>query len=87
MKHVSYLVRLEKTPTSDWGASVPDLRGCVAVARTVDTALRRIHVAIEMHLAGLRDDGRRPPRPKLRSVRPRLTKGGCEFYATVRVAA
>jgi predicted RNase H-like HicB family nuclease len=87
MRHVSYLVLLEKTPHSDWGASVPDLPGCVAVAKTVDGALRRIRTAIEMHLRGMRDDGDRPPPPKLRSVRPRLGKGGCEFFATVRVAA
>ena len=87
MKHISYLVLIEKTTRSDWGASVPDLPGCVAVAKTVDAALRRIHIAIEMHLQGMRDDGDRPPRPKLRSVRPRLDNRGCEFYATVRVAA
>lgn len=87
MKHVTYLVLLEKTPRSDWGVSVPDLPGCVAVAKTVDAALRRMHIAIEMHLQGMREDGDRPPRPRLRSVRPRLNKSGCEFFATVRVAA
>ena len=87
MKYASYLVTLDREGKSDWGASVPDLPGCVAVAKTVDGALRRIRIAIEMHLQGMRDDGGRPPRPKLRSVRPRLTKGGCEFFATVRVAA
>ena len=87
MRHLTYLVLLEKTRHSDWGASVPDLPGCVAVAKTVEAALRRIQSAIEMHLQGMRDDGNRPPRPKLRSLRPRLNRSGCEFYATVRVAA
>ena len=87
MKHYSYLVIVERTPESDWGTWVPDLPGCVAVTKTIDAALRMIHKAIEMHLQGMRDDGHRPPRPKLRSVRPRLNKSGCEFYATVRVAA
>lgn len=87
MKHLSYLVLIEKTPSSDWGASVPDLPGCVAVAKTVDAALRRIHIAVEMHVQGMRDDGQRPPRPRLRTVRPRMGKRGCEFFATVRVAA
>ena len=86
MKYFTYLVILERSLRSDWGASVPDLPGCVAVAKTVDAALRRIHLAIEMHLQGMREDGDRPPRPKLRSVRPRLNKNGCEIYATVRVA-
>ena len=87
MRHLTYLVLLEKTRHSDWGASVPDLPGCVAVAKTVEAALRRIQSAIEMHFQGMRDDGNRPPRPKLRSLRPRLNRSGCEFYATVRVAA
>ena len=87
MKHISYLVLLHKSPKSDWGVSVPDLPGCVAVAKTIDAALRRIHIAIEMHLEGMREDGQPPPRPRLRVVRPRMGKSGCEFYATVEVAA
>ncbi|MBK7643814.1 MAG: type II toxin-antitoxin system HicB family antitoxin [Planctomycetes bacterium] len=87
MRQLSYLVLLEKSPRSDWGASVPDLPGCVAVAKTVDAALRRIHIAIEMHLRGLREDGQPLPRPKVRSIRPNLRKGSCEFFATVQVAA
>lgn len=87
MKRVSYLVLLQQSGSSDWGASVPDLPGCVAVARTIDGALRRIHAAIELHLAGMREDGQRPPRPKHRLIRPRRSKSGCEFYATVEVAA
>jgi predicted RNase H-like HicB family nuclease len=87
MRQLSYLVLLEKTPSSDWGASVPDLPGCVAVARTVDAALRRIRIAVELHLRGMREDGQRPPRPRLRTVRPRSSKAGCEFFATVEVAA
>jgi predicted RNase H-like HicB family nuclease len=85
VKLLTYLVSFERTPGSDWGASVPDLPGCVAVAKTVDAALRRIHIAIEMHLQGMREDGQRPPRPKQRSVRPRSGKSGCEFFATVQV--
>ena len=82
-----YLVRFLKDPGSDWGADVPDLPGCIAVSGTIDGALRRIRVAIEMHLEGMREDGQRPPRPRLRSVTPRSGRHGCEFYATVDVAA
>ena len=50
MKRLQYLVRVNKDAGSDWGASVPDLPGCVATGKTVDAALRRIERAIELHL-------------------------------------
>ena len=83
MKRPTYLVTLQQEGKSDWGAWVPDLPGCVAVAKSVDGALRRITIAIEMHIQGMREDGQRPPRPKRRSVRPRSSNSGCEFFATV----
>jgi len=87
MRKVQYLVRINKDPDSDWGASVPDLPGCVATGKTIDAALRRIGVAIELHLRGMREDGLRPPPPRQRSVRPRRTARQVDFYATVEVAA
>lgn len=45
MKRQRYLVRINKDPDSDWGASVPDLPGCVATGKTIDSTLRRIQVA------------------------------------------
>ena len=35
MKKLQYLVRINKDPESDWGASVPDLPGCVATGKTL----------------------------------------------------
>jgi predicted RNase H-like HicB family nuclease len=87
MKKLHYLVRINKDPHSDWGASVPDLPGCVATGKTIDAALRRIQGAIELHLRGLRADGVRPPRPRQRAVVPRRTSRQVDFYATVEVAA
>ena len=87
MTKLHYLVRINKDPDSDWGASVPDLPGCVATGKTIDTALRRIGKAIELHLRGMREDGQRPPRPRHRAVRPRRTTRQVDFYATVEVAA
>jgi predicted RNase H-like HicB family nuclease len=87
MKKLRYLVRINKDPGSDWGASVPDLPGCVATGKTIDVALRRIQGAIELHLRGLRADGVRPPRPRQRAVVPRRTSRQVDFYATVEVAA
>jgi predicted RNase H-like HicB family nuclease len=87
MKRLEYLVRISKEPRSDWGASVPDLPGCVATGKTLDAALRRIQGAIGLHLKGLREDGVPIPRPRQRVVRPRRTAGRIDFYATVEVAA
>lgn len=87
MKSIHYLVRINRDPQSDWGASVLDLPGCVATARTLDTALRRIRKAIEFHLEGLLEDGVNPPRPRHRSVVPRSTADEISFFATVRVSA
>jgi hypothetical protein len=47
MRPRQYLVRLDKDPGSDWGASVPDLPGCVATGRTIDATMRRIERANE----------------------------------------
>lgn len=82
-----YLVRIDKEVGSDWGASVPDLPGCVATGKTIDTALRRIEGAIELHVRGLREDGIRIPPSRQRAVRPRRTAKQVNFYATVEVAA
>ena len=87
MKRLRYLVRINKDPDSDWGASVPDLPGCVATGKTIDSALRRIQGAIQLHLRGMRSDGVRPPRPRLRTVVPGRTSRQVDFYATVEVAA
>ena len=48
---MKYLVVIEKGDTS-FGAHVPDLPGCVAVADTRDKVIKLIHEAIELHLKG-----------------------------------
>jgi predicted RNase H-like HicB family nuclease len=87
MKAFEYLIRIDKDPDSDWGAWVPDLPGCVATGKTIDTTMRRIERAIAMHLEGMRADGQRPPAPRHRVIRPRRSAGQVCFFATVRVAA
>jgi predicted RNase H-like HicB family nuclease len=87
MRKVQYLVRINKDPDSDWGASVPDLPGCVATGKTIDSALRRIEQAIELHLRGMREDGVKIPLPRHRAVTPRKTSRQVDFYAMVEVAA
>ena len=85
MRTTQCLVRISQEARSDWGASVPDLPGCVATARTLDAAVRRIRKAIELHIEGLVDDGVKPPRPRPRSIVPRSTRNADDFYATVEV--
>lgn len=57
-----YAIVIEKGPTS-FGAYVPDLPGCVAVAKSVDEVRKLIAEAIPMHLEGLREDGLEVPEP------------------------
>jgi predicted RNase H-like HicB family nuclease len=87
MKKLRYRVRVNKDLNSDWGASVPDLPGCVATGKTIDITLRRIERAITLHIRGMREDGIRPPMPRHRSVTPKRTHRQVDFYATVNVAA
>jgi predicted RNase H-like HicB family nuclease len=87
MKKRQYLVRINKDARSDWGASVPDLPGCVATGKTIDLALKRIEKAIALHVRGMREDGMSPPIPRHRSITPKRTQRQVDFYATVEVAA
>jgi predicted RNase H-like HicB family nuclease len=57
-----YAVIVEEGESS-FGAHVPDLPGCVAVAETKEDVLDLIQEAIEFHLEGLREDGQSIPRP------------------------
>ena len=59
---MTYAVLIERGPTS-FGAIVPDLPGCVAVADTREEVERLIQQAIVMHLKGLREDGLIVPPP------------------------
>jgi predicted RNase H-like HicB family nuclease len=57
-----YMVVIERSETS-WGAHVPDLPGCGAVAETRDEVLRLIREAIEFHIEGLKEEGLPVPLP------------------------
>jgi len=52
----------EKGPSS-WGATVPDLPGCIAVGATRQEAETLIREAIEAHLEALRECGIDIPEP------------------------
>ena len=57
-----YAVIVEEGESS-FGAYVPDLPGCAAVAETKEEVLRLIQEAVEFHIEGLREDGQPIPEP------------------------
>ena len=73
---MKYAVVIEKGPTS-YGATVPDLPGCFAVAESREEVERLILEAIEEHIAFLRAEGEPVPEPSstVAEVEVRLTKG------------
>lgn len=60
-----YAVVIEPGSTG-FGAYVPDLPGCVAVAESEAEVRALIQEAIAFHLEGLRDDGQPIPPPAAR---------------------
>jgi len=60
---MKYAVVIERGPTS-FGASVPDLPGCFAVAETFEEVERLIKEAIIGHIAVLRERGEPVPEPQ-----------------------
>lgn len=59
---MEYVVIFEKGENS-YGASVPDLPGCIAVGQTMEEVKELIAEAIEFHIEGLRENGERVPQP------------------------
>lgn len=57
-----YMIVIEEGPTS-FGAYVPDLPGCVAVAESSEEVLQLIQEAIQFHIEGLKEEGRQVPMP------------------------
>jgi predicted RNase H-like HicB family nuclease len=63
---MEYLVVVEKG-RAGYGAHVPDLPGCVAVAESRREVLKLIREAIELHIEALRESGQPVPEPNSRS--------------------
>ena len=70
---MQYLIILEKDANS-YGAYVPDLSGCVAVAETMDEVRGLIAEAIQFHIEGLREDGVVVPLPSSTATVGRFSK-------------
>ena len=62
---MEYVVIFEKGENS-YGASVPDLPGCIAVGQTMKEVKELIAEAIAFHIEGLREDGDVVPPPSSR---------------------
>ena len=60
---MKYAVLFEKTNTG-YSAHVPDLPGCVAAGATLEETAELMRKAIQMHLAGMREDGEPIPEPR-----------------------
>ena len=65
MRSHKYAVIIEKG-TRGFGAYVPDLPVCVAVAKTEAGVRKMIQEAIAFHIRGLREEGDPVPSPKIR---------------------
>ena len=63
---MEYLVVVEKG-RSGYGAHVPDLPGCVAVAESRREVIKLIREAIELHIEALRESGQAVPEPNSKS--------------------
>jgi predicted RNase H-like HicB family nuclease len=59
-----YVVLIEHGSTSI-GASCPDLPGVIAVADTEPEVMQLMSEAIQLHIAGLREDGLPIPAPSI----------------------
>jgi len=57
-----YAIVIEKAE-GNYAAYVPDLPGCVATGATVEETEKLIREAMELHLAGMREDGAPIPPP------------------------
>jgi predicted RNase H-like HicB family nuclease len=57
-----YLIIIEKA-RGNYSAFSPDVPGCIATGATREEAEREFHAALQMHLAGLREDGLPIPQP------------------------
>jgi predicted RNase H-like HicB family nuclease len=58
-----YAIVIKKNPAGNLSAHVPDLPGCLATADTLDELKRLIQEAIEVHVEGMRKDGKTIPEP------------------------
>jgi predicted RNase H-like HicB family nuclease len=60
MEYISYL---HKDKNSDFGVSFPDFPGCITAGSSLEEARGRSAEALAFHVAGMREDGEKIPKP------------------------
>ncbi len=60
-----YLVVFEREG-GNYGASVPDLSGCVAIGKSLPAVKKLIREGIALHVEDMLARGERPPKPRAR---------------------
>lgn len=63
-----YAAVFEKT-SNGWSAYVPDLPGLGVAAKTLDQTKQLLREGIELHIAGMREDGLPIPEPQTQVMR------------------
>jgi predicted RNase H-like HicB family nuclease len=59
----AYLALLRKQPESDYGVDFPDFPGCITAGKTLEDARRMASEALDLHIAGMIEDGESIPAP------------------------
>jgi predicted RNase H-like HicB family nuclease len=59
----AYIALLRRDPGSDFGVDFPDFPGCVTAGKTLEEARRMAAEALNLHLAGVLEDGEPIPEP------------------------
>ena len=57
-----YAMTIE-TGQQNYSAYLPDLPGCVATGKTIQEVRERMREAVELHIAGMQEDGLPIPEP------------------------
>ena len=58
-----YIAVIHKQAKSDFGASFPDLPGCISVAKTLEKLRPMIEESLGFHIEGMIEDGEALPEP------------------------
>ena len=61
---MKYLVIFDRAEDGTVWAQVPDLPGCFSSGETIEEAKKNVVEAIELHIEGLREEGRPIPGPE-----------------------
>jgi predicted RNase H-like HicB family nuclease len=60
-----YIAVIHKEPKSAFGASFPDLPGCISAAKTLEDLRPMIEESLGLHIEGMIEDGEAVPEPSL----------------------